>query len=291
MRSGVRRTSWPARRPRRLGPDGVQGGQQGAQETGEAGAVALGKVLEESMLGLEQGGEGVVDGGATLGREPDDHATPVIGIGVALDESASAETVDPVRHGAAGDQGLVQQAPRRELVRRARAAQRGQHVELPLLDPVGGERVAPGELQAPGQPADAAEHRDRREVELVPLAAPGLEQLVHLVPHASTLKAVENLDIKMYSLHTDTYLDVKRSRGWPVPHTWDPDRYLAYADERGRPFVELVARVGVEAPGTVVDLGCGPGNLTALLRQRWPDAAIRGLDSSPEMIEKARAVD
>jgi trans-aconitate 2-methyltransferase len=74
-----------------------------------------------------------------------------------------------------------------------------------------------------------------------------------------------------------------------VPHTWDPDRYLTYADERGRPFVELVARVGAEAPATVVDLGCGPGNLTALLRDRWPDAAIRGLDSSPEMIEKARA--
>jgi trans-aconitate 2-methyltransferase len=76
-----------------------------------------------------------------------------------------------------------------------------------------------------------------------------------------------------------------------VPHTWDPDRYLTYAGERGRPFVELVARVGAEAPASVVDLGCGPGNLTTLLRDRWPDADIRGLDSSPEMIERARAVD
>jgi trans-aconitate 2-methyltransferase len=76
-----------------------------------------------------------------------------------------------------------------------------------------------------------------------------------------------------------------------VTHTWDPDRYLTYADERGRPFVELVARVGAAAPHTVVDLGCGPGNLTTLLRERWPEAAVRGLDSSPEMIEKARAVD
>jgi trans-aconitate 2-methyltransferase len=76
-----------------------------------------------------------------------------------------------------------------------------------------------------------------------------------------------------------------------VSHTWDPERYLTYADERGRPFVELVARVGAEAPDTVVDLGCGPGNLTTLLRGRWPEADIRGLDSSPEMIEKARAVD
>ena len=73
-----------------------------------------------------------------------------------------------------------------------------------------------------------------------------------------------------------------------MPHTWDPDRYLTYADERGRPFVELVARIGAAAPATVVDLGCGPGNLTALLRERWPDADVLGLDSSPEMIEKAR---
>jgi trans-aconitate 2-methyltransferase len=76
-----------------------------------------------------------------------------------------------------------------------------------------------------------------------------------------------------------------------VPHTWDPDRYLAYADERGRPFVELVARVGAETPTTVVDLGCGPGNLTLLLRERWPAAGIRGLDSSAAMIEKARALE
>ncbi len=72
-------------------------------------------------------------------------------------------------------------------------------------------------------------------------------------------------------------------------HTWDPDRYLTYADERGRPFVELLARVGAADPATVVDLGCGPGNLTALLVERWPGARVVGLDSSAEMIEKARA--
>jgi trans-aconitate 2-methyltransferase len=76
-----------------------------------------------------------------------------------------------------------------------------------------------------------------------------------------------------------------------VPHTWDPDRYLTYADERGRPFVELIARVDAERPDDVVDLGCGPGNLTPLLSDRWPDARLRGLDSSPEMIETARAAE
>src|SRR3954447_20721925 len=74
-------------------------------------------------------------------------------------------------------------------------------------------------------------------------------------------------------------------------HTWDPDRYLTYADERGRPFVELVARIAAADPHRVVDLGCGPGNLTSLLADRWPGADVVGLDSSPEMVERARGVD
>jgi trans-aconitate 2-methyltransferase len=72
-----------------------------------------------------------------------------------------------------------------------------------------------------------------------------------------------------------------------MPHAWDPDRYLTYADQRGRPFVELVARIQAD-PRTVVDLGCGPGNLTALLAERWPGAQVRGVDSSAEMIAAAQ---
>ncbi|WP_030485624.1 trans-aconitate 2-methyltransferase [Nocardioides aequoreus] len=74
-----------------------------------------------------------------------------------------------------------------------------------------------------------------------------------------------------------------------MTHTWDPDRYLSYADERGRPFVDLLARVPVEAPRTVVDLGCGPGNLTRLLAARWPEADVLGVDASEEMIARARS--
>jgi trans-aconitate 2-methyltransferase len=70
---------------------------------------------------------------------------------------------------------------------------------------------------------------------------------------------------------------------------WDPMTYQRYGDERSRPFVELLARVPAEAPRAVVDLGCGPGNLTATLAERWPAARVTGLDSSPEMIEKALA--
>jgi trans-aconitate 2-methyltransferase len=70
---------------------------------------------------------------------------------------------------------------------------------------------------------------------------------------------------------------------------WDPDRYLLYADERGRPFVDLLNRVGAEAPRRVVDLGCGPGNLTVLLARRWAGADVLGVDSSPEMVSRAVA--
>lgn len=69
---------------------------------------------------------------------------------------------------------------------------------------------------------------------------------------------------------------------------WNPDVYLAFADQRGRPFFDLLARVGAEAPRRVVDLGCGPGNLTVSLAQRWPQAVIEAWDSSPEMVEAAR---
>jgi trans-aconitate 2-methyltransferase len=69
---------------------------------------------------------------------------------------------------------------------------------------------------------------------------------------------------------------------------WDVTQYAKYDDQRGRPFVDLVGRVGASAPGLVVDLGCGPGNLTSLLGERWPAATVLGVDSSPEMVAAAR---
>jgi trans-aconitate 2-methyltransferase len=69
---------------------------------------------------------------------------------------------------------------------------------------------------------------------------------------------------------------------------WDATQYLRFGGERSRPFFDLLARVGAGLPEYVVDMGCGPGNLTVLLAERWPSAAVCGIDSSPQMIEAAR---
>jgi trans-aconitate 2-methyltransferase len=70
--------------------------------------------------------------------------------------------------------------------------------------------------------------------------------------------------------------------------SWDPTLYLGFDDHRSRPFHDLLARIGASAPRRVVDLGCGPGHLTALLAARWPGAEVAALDSSPEMVASAR---
>jgi trans-aconitate 2-methyltransferase len=75
-----------------------------------------------------------------------------------------------------------------------------------------------------------------------------------------------------------------------VGHAWDAETYLTFADERSRPFFDLVSRVGASSPAYVVDLGCGPGNLTVTLRERWPHARVHGVDSSAAMVEKARTL-
>jgi trans-aconitate 2-methyltransferase len=70
---------------------------------------------------------------------------------------------------------------------------------------------------------------------------------------------------------------------------WNPDQYLRFAEPRLRPALDLIARIPVETPRHIADLGCGTGNITLLLAQRWPAAEVTGVDASANMLAKAVA--
>ncbi len=70
---------------------------------------------------------------------------------------------------------------------------------------------------------------------------------------------------------------------------WDPGQYMRFAGERLRPALDLLAQVPLGSADRVVDLGCGAGNVTAILRERFSDADVLGVDGSASMLEKARA--
>lgn len=71
--------------------------------------------------------------------------------------------------------------------------------------------------------------------------------------------------------------------------SWNPGQYLKFEDNRLRPALDLMARIPLENPPVVYDLGCGSGNVTRLLADRWPDADVVGMDNSPEMLSRAAA--
>jgi trans-aconitate 2-methyltransferase len=84
--------------------------------------------------------------------------------------------------------------------------------------------------------------------------------------------------------------DSARGTGSPAGTRWDPAQYSRFSDHRLRPALELLARIPLESPRVVVDLGCGTGNVTRLLAERWPNAAVHGIDHSKEMLREARSV-
>jgi trans-aconitate 2-methyltransferase len=69
---------------------------------------------------------------------------------------------------------------------------------------------------------------------------------------------------------------------------WNPDLYLQFRSERTQPSIDLIARINLVKPKSIIDIGCGPGNSTQVLVNRWPKAKITGLDSSSGMIKKAK---
>ena len=73
--------------------------------------------------------------------------------------------------------------------------------------------------------------------------------------------------------------------------SWNPGQYLKFADHRLRPALDLMGRIPLEDPQVIYDLGCGSGNVTRLLADRWPGAEVVGMDNSPEMLAQAAAGD
>ena len=70
---------------------------------------------------------------------------------------------------------------------------------------------------------------------------------------------------------------------------WDPNQYLKFADHRLRPALELLERIPLADPKVIYDIGCGTGQITRLIAERWPAAKVYGLDNSPEMLAQAAA--
>jgi len=71
---------------------------------------------------------------------------------------------------------------------------------------------------------------------------------------------------------------------------WKPVQYLKFENERLRPALDLLAQINMAKPKIIKDLGCGTGNITKIMKDRWPDAQITGIDSSEAMLTQAKKV-
>ena len=158
-----------------------------AQQVREPALVVGVEPGEQRALPRQQALQGAVDGAAAGAGQPDQHAAPVARVGQPLDEPARGQPVDAVGHRAAGHEGLLEQPARGELVRRPRAAQGREHVELPGLDVVLGEDLPAGPVEVVAQPGDPAQHLHRLQVEVGALPLPGLDEPVDLVAHAADM--------------------------------------------------------------------------------------------------------
>jgi trans-aconitate 2-methyltransferase len=253
---------------------GGRRGKQSAQSVGERAALIGVEGGEQLAFTVQQGDEGGVHPLPPERGQAHPHEPTVGRVGPAGDQPAQHEPVEATGHGPGGDMGQCRELTRGPLERFAAATQHRQDVEFVSLQAVLHEGRRPPLVEHRGQPGDAGEHLQRLDVEIGAFALPGRDDVVDLVIATVGHEAMV------------PYLLISRYR---AGMRWDPEQYARFADERSRPFFDLLARVGAVHPRRVVDLGCGPGTLTAVLAERWPDAVVEGLDSSAEMIARATA--
>lgn len=74
-----------------------------------------------------------------------------------------------------------------------------------------------------------------------------------------------------------------------VKNDWNPELYLKFDKERTQPSIDLVSKIHIENPRKIIDIGCGPGNSTQILKARWPESSILGIDNSESMISRAKS--
>lgn len=70
--------------------------------------------------------------------------------------------------------------------------------------------------------------------------------------------------------------------------SWNSEQYLKFKAERTQPAIDLANRITIQSPTDIIDIGCGPGNSTEILKKRYPNAAVTGADNSENMLETAK---
>jgi hypothetical protein len=147
------------------------------------------RINEASLIG-QMSLEGLIDEFATLAGETNEEAAAVIRVGQALDQLTLAQLLQPIGHCPGREQERPAEDCRREAVRKARAAECRQHIELTDSESIAAEQGADILLEIPRHAEDAADGGHRREIEVRPLPRPLFHDLVDMVvPHGQTLAA------------------------------------------------------------------------------------------------------
>src|SRR5262249_33052669 len=141
--------------------------------------------------------------------------------------------------------------------------------------------------------ARAGVHRQERGDLAVEVQEVGAEQALHrgeVAPPQRRHPQLRVLAQRWSIVYQRARRPVKQaSRGGSCRVAWDPAQYLKFADHRLRPAIDLLNRIDLEHPADVYDLGAGAGNVTRLIKERWPDARVTGVDDSESMLAKAAA--